>query len=147
MIKYYSNLVYWSVVTGCLIVGFSIGTNFGCELQQLERMDRIVSDANDLVAAGGAMLGSPAGALIPPDIRLYGAAGLAIASVVLNSWQKIRGNLMKKTTKAIVRGIEIADKPRSNPMSAVKSSIKTEMELAGVYDRGNRLIDRIKVLG
>jgi len=30
-------------------------------------------------------------------------------------------------------------------MSAVKDYIKTEMQLAGIYDRGNTLVDQLKI--
>ena len=117
----------------------------GCDESQLERMDRIVADANNITATGGLLLESPAGAMLPPDLRLYAAAGVALASIAVNSWQKVRSVLMTKTTKAIVHGIELADKPKTNPMSQVKRSIETEMKLAGVLDRGNKLVDRLKL--
>ncbi|MBA7518568.1 hypothetical protein ES705_10639 [subsurface metagenome] len=117
----------------------------GCEEKQLERTDVIVGDVNDIVAGVGALMESPAGAMLPPDLKLYGAVGLALASIGVNSWQKVRSVLMTKTTKAIVKGIELADKPKTNPMSKVKESIETEMKLAGVLDRGNKLVDRFKL--
>jgi hypothetical protein len=117
----------------------------GCEEQQIEDIDRFVKDANEVVSGVGAVLESPAGALLPPNLQLYGAIAVAIASVGVNTWQKIKGNLMKKTTKAIVKGIELADKPKTNPMSTVKKTIKAEMELAGILDKGNQLVDQLKV--
>ena len=117
----------------------------GCEERQLERADVIVGDVNDIVAGVGALLESPAGAMLPPDIKLYAAAAVALASIAVNSWQGIKGNLMKKTTKAIVKGIELADKQKANPMSKVKKSIQDEMILAGVFDRGNQIVDKLKL--
>jgi len=118
----------------------------GCTEEQIKQVDRTVADANDIVAGVAALLETPpARAFIPPDIQLYGAAAIAMTSIVFNGWQKIKGNLMKKTTKAIVRGIEVADKPKSNPMSAVKKSIETQMKLSGVLDKGNKLVDQLKV--
>ena len=118
----------------------------GCEEQQLERADQIVTDANSIVAAGGAILQSPAGALLPPGFQLYGAAGIAIASVLLNAWQKVRANLMVKTTKAIVKGIESVEREtKSNPTNPIKVAIRQEMITAGVYDKGNQLVDQLKV--
>ena len=146
MIKYYPNLIYWLVVTVCLIVGFSMGTNFGCEEMQLERMDRIVADANSITATGGLLLESPAGDMLPPVIKLYGAVGLALASIAVNSWQKVRSVLMTKTTKAIVKGIDAVEKQaKTNPTNPVKESIRTEMIKAGVYDRGNQIVDKLKL--
>jgi len=146
MIKYYPNLVYWLVVTGCLIVGFSVGTNFGCNEEQLKEIDQTVADANSIADAVSAALQSPAGALLPPGFQLYGAAGIALVSIALNSWQKVRSILMTKTTKAIVKGIEAAEKGnKPNPTNHIKDAIRTEMILAGVYDSGNQLVDRLKI--
>jgi hypothetical protein len=118
----------------------------GCEEKQLERIDRIITDANDVVSGVGAVLQSPAGALLPPDLRLYGTIGVAIASVGVNAWQKVKGNLMKKTTKAIVKGIEKGQgDPKTNPVSKIKAAIGQEMRTAGIYDKGNQLVDQLKV--
>jgi len=117
----------------------------GCTEEQIAQTDLIVSDANDIVAGVAALLESPAGATLPPGIQLYGAAGIAIASIALNSWQKIKGNLMLKTTKAIVRGIESAEvEQKPNPTNPVKVAIKTQLQAAGIYDQADVLIRRLK---
>jgi len=133
------------IVTMFAISGpFFVG---GCTEEQIEQVDRVVTDANDIVAGVKALLESPpARAFLPPDIQLYGAVGIAVASMVVNGWQQVKGSLMKKTTKAIVRGIEVAEKvEKPNPTNKIKESIKTEMELAGIFDRGNTLVDQLKV--
>ena len=118
----------------------------GCEEQQLERVDKVVTDANSVVTAGEAMLQSPAGALLPPDLRLYGTVALALASIAVNSWQKVRMTLMKKTTKAIVKGIEAAEQvEKPNPTNPVKAAIGDQMRAAGIYDKGNEIVDLLKV--
>jgi hypothetical protein len=81
----------------------------------------------------------------PGTAETYGAIAAIIASLGYNIFQMHKGGIMKKTTKAIVKGIELADKPKTNPMSTVKKSIKAEMELAGIYDKGNQLVDQLKV--
>ena len=118
----------------------------GCDETQLRQADRIVTDANSVVTAVGGVMQSPAGALLPPGLQLYGAAGIAIASIALNSWQKVRANLMTKTTKAIVNGIESAGKEtKPNQTNPVKVAIRAEMITAGIYDKGNQLVDQLKV--
>jgi len=117
----------------------------GCEEQQLQRVDRIVTDANEVVAAGGAVLQSPAGAMLPPGFQLYGAAGLAIASVLLNAWQKVRSNLLTKTTKAIVKGIEASEKEiTANPTNPVKAAIAEQLKSLGIYSQADDLINQLK---
>ena len=125
-------------------VTFAVG---GCDERQLEQIDPIVRDANDIVTAIGELLESPpARAFLPPDMQVYGAVAIALASIAVNGWQQIRGNLMKKTTKAIVKGIESAGKvTKTNPTNPIKESIRTEMILAGIYDKGNQLVDQLKV--
>ena len=128
------------------IIFMVISFSTGCDETQIRRADRIVDDVNDIATTGRIVLQSPAGALLPPDLKLYGAAAIAIASIVVNSWQKVRANLMKKTTKAIVRGIESAEQDQKpNPTNKVKEAIGTEMKLAGIYDQGNQLVDQLKV--
>lgn len=118
----------------------------GCNETQLRQADRIVTDANSVVTAVGGVMQSPAGALLPPGFQLYGTAAIAIASIIVNAWQQVRGNLMKKTTKAIVKGIEFGEKEtKPNPTSPIKVAIRQEMIMAGIYDRGNQLVDQLKV--
>ena len=119
----------------------------GCNKKQLDRTDRTIADANDVVSGIGALLESPAGGLLPPDLRIYGAAGIAIASIALNSWQKVRSNLMTKTTKAIVKGIEREEKAcgKPNPVNPIKESIGQEMIAAGIFDKGNQIVDQLKI--
>lgn len=123
----------------------SITMFIGCEEQQLQRADQIVTDVNSVVAAGGAVLQSPAGALLPPGFQLYGAAGLAIVSVLLNAWQKVRSNLLTKTTKAIVKGIEASEKLiATNPSNPVKAAIAEQLKQLGIYSQADDLINQLK---
>ena len=118
----------------------------GCDETQLRQADRIVTDANSVVEAVGGMMQSPAGALLPPGFQLYGAAGIAIASIALNGWQQIRGNLMKKTTKAIVKGIEAAEKEtKPNPTNPIKTAIAAQMIKAGIYSQADDLVNQLKI--
>lgn len=128
-----------------LFIGLVTLFAIGCEEQQLERADQIVTDANSVVATGGAILQSPAGALLPPGFQLYGAVGLAIASVLLNAWQKVRSNLLTKTTKAIVKGIEASEKEtKPNPANPIKAAIAKQMIQAGIYSQADDLINQLK---
>jgi len=118
----------------------------GCTEEQIRQVDQTVADANNLVSGGAALLQSPAGAMLPPDLRLYGTVGIAIASIVFNSWQKVRSNLMAKTTKAIIKGVDAAEKvTKTNPTNPIKVAIRQEMIAAGIYDKGNKLVDQLKV--
>lgn len=133
-------------VTFLAIITVLMFAAIGCDETQLRQADQFVTDANNIVTAAGGVIQSPAGALLPPVFQLYGASAIALASIALNSWQKVRANLMTKTTKAIVKGIESAGNvTKTNPTNPIKESIRTEMILAGIYDKGNQLVDQLKV--
>ena len=76
----------------------------------------------------------------------YGAIAAIIASIGLNLFQKRKGDVMKKTTRAIVKGIEAAEtETKPNPTNPVKVAIKSQLEAVGVYNQGDDLIRRLKV--
>jgi len=126
-------------------VMFAVG---GCDEEQLGQADKIVTDANDIAAGVQVFLSSPAGAAVPPDWRLYGALGAGVVSIIANGWQQFRNGTMKKTTKAIVKGIEKVERqgnPKPAETAAVKEAIAKEMITAGIFDRGNTLVDQLKI--
>jgi len=76
----------------------------------------------------------------------YGPLAALIASLAVNIFQKRKGDIMKKTTKAIVKGIEASESEiKSNPKNPVKVAIKTRLEAAGVYYQGDDLIRKLKI--
>jgi len=83
-----------------------------------------------------------------PGAEQYGAIAAIIASLGFNVYQKYKGGVMKKTMKAIVKGIDNVDR-RENPKpeitAAIKKSIGSEMRIAGIFDRGNVIVDQLKV--
>lgn len=118
----------------------------GCSAEQIGSIDRAVEDVNTIIAGGRAVLDSPAGGLLPPDWRLYAGVALVVVSGAVNIWQKIKGNLMKKTLTTIVKGIEVVEATvKTNPENPVKAAIKVEMESARILDAANKLVDQIKL--
>lgn len=118
----------------------------GCDEEQLERADRIVSDMNNVVAGGRAAVGSPAGQLVPKEARLLIELALGLASAGVIAYQKWRGLTVKKTLTAVVSGIEQAEeKAQINPTNPVKTSIEMAMKNAKVYDQANKIVDKIKI--
>lgn len=118
----------------------------GCD-EFWQRGDEIVQDVNDLAGGAQALLDSPAGQLIPPDLKLYGALGIALANGLIIGWQEVRNRTMKKTTKAIVKGIENTDSP-DKATSEVKSNIAEEMRRQGgdkFYAKANKIVDQLKI--
>lgn len=76
----------------------------------------------------------------------YGPLAALIASLAVNLFQKIKGDIMKKTTKAIVKGIEAAEKQTiSNPSNPVKEAIAEQMIKAGIYSQADDLVNQLKV--
>lgn len=126
-------------------------TLFLCSCSELDllRIDEGVQDVNTIAQGTQAVLESPAGLLIPPQLKLYGALGVIILSGLANSWQEWRNRTMKKTTKAIVKGIEAMENHNKNAAtSVVKANIgKTMLEQGGdkFYARANKIVDRLKI--
>lgn len=136
---------YWSAVIACLIVGLSIGTNFGCE-EFLTQADKVVQDVNNIATGTNTVLESPVGLMIPPEWKLYGALGVALANGLVITWQEWRNRTMKKTTRAIVQGIEKADNPQK--ANEVKANIALEMRRQGgdrFYAKANKIVDKLKI--
>ena len=82
----------------------------------------------------------------PGTAETYGAIAAIIASLGFNIFQKRKGDVMKKTTRAIVKGIESAEsETKPNPTNPVKVAIKTQLEAVGIYKQGDDLIRQLKV--
>ena len=111
--------------------------------------DEAVKGVDVVTTTAKTILDSPAGQFVPPDIRLYGSlaiSALMAGTAVYKNWRLAQ---MSKTTKAIVRGIEAAEfavgaGDVDNPKNPVKTAIAAEMRKLGVYDAGNKLVDRFK---
>lgn len=119
----------------------------GCDEQALQRVDAIVQDANTLAVAAEAVLKSPAAQKMPPDWRLYGALGVAVINGLGLTWVQWRKEQMKKTTKAIVKGIEDSTNP-DKATAEIKANIRQKMIATGgekFYARANKIVDQLKI--
>jgi len=120
----------------------------GCE-KFWQKGDEIIQDANTIAGGAQVILDSPAGQLIPPDLKLYGLLVIALINAGVIGWQEFRNSTMKKTTKSIVKGIERTGNPDlalSN--TEVKNNIADEMKKQGgdkFYARANKIVDRLKI--
>jgi hypothetical protein len=75
----------------------------------------------------------------------YGPLAALIASLAVNFFQKRKGDLMKKTTKAIVKGIEASEKEiTTNPTNPVKMAIAGQLKQLGIYSQADDLINQLK---
>jgi hypothetical protein len=75
----------------------------------------------------------------------YGPLAALIASLIYNIIQKRKGDLMKKTTKAIVKGIEVSEKEiTTNPTNPVKMAIAGQLKQLGIYSQADDLINQLK---
>ena len=137
-------LLYFAAIL--ILVGGLVSTIAGCNEDQLVMADRIVTDANAWADQGRLVLHSPAGQTLPPDVRLYGTLATALVMGGAAAYEKWRLSQMSRTTKAIVKGIESAEKEITvNPTNPVKAAIALEMRKAGVFDVGNKIVDRLKI--
>jgi len=118
----------------------------GCD-EFWQKGDEIIQDANDAAAGARGLLESPAGRLIPPDLKVYGLIGIGLINAAVIGWEEMRARQMKKTTRAIVKGIENTDNP-DKAMSEVKANIAEEMRRQGgdkFYAKANKIVDRLKI--
>lgn len=121
----------------------------GCEPEHWQQADRIVHDVNAWAETGQGIIESPAGQTLPPDWRLIGGLATSLVLGGAAAYNKWRLNSMTKTTKAIVKGIERAEMAgegvaERNSTSPLKAAIADEMRRKGVFDAGNRIVDRLK---
>ena len=125
-----------------ILVVFSVS----CTEEQRQDIDKAAVKAQQIVEAGKAVLDTPAGQAIPGEIRsgLVLVGGLAAAAA--GAWQTWRKQQVSKTTKAIVKAIEKTEKAQ-NPtgQSPLKAAIAQEMRSAGISDRGDRIVNKLKV--
>ncbi len=108
-----------------------------------------VQDVNTVATTAKTVLDSPAGKMIPPDLRFYGSLVVSAVMAGAAGYKQWRLAQMSKTTKAIVRGVEASeDQPgamKGNPTSPTKTAIAAEMRKLGIYDAGNKIVERLKI--
>ena len=130
-----------------LFVILSAAVLVGCNEEQLMQGDKVVQDVNDIASGTRATLESPVGLMIPPEWKLYGVLGVMLANGIVITWEEWRNRQMKKTTRAIVQGIENTGNPDKST-SEVKANIAAEMMKEGgdkFYARANKIVDRLKI--
>jgi hypothetical protein len=102
------------------------------DIRQTVRLQQGVQAAKDVVGIVAETSGGTGS-----QAEKYGAIAAVILSLGLNIFQKRKGDIMKKTTRAIVKGIESAEaETKPNPTNPVKAAIKTQMQAAGIYNPG-----------
>ena len=130
-----------SIVFALLVVG--------CTESQRQRGDRMVEDVNNVTAGAQAVLQSPVGQMIPSPGREIAALAVALATSGVAAWQTWRKSQMAKTTKAIIKGVEQVERrnrvQNPNPATEIKQAIGVQMRAQGIYDAGNKIVDRLKI--
>lgn len=120
----------------------------GCTEQQRQQIDRAAVGTQQLVTDVNTLMQTPTGQMLPADIKLYAGLAALLASVGANAWQEWRNKQMTKTTKAIVKGIDQAERKTKNsntPVAEVKAAIKEAMVATGCYERCNKIVDVLKI--
>lgn len=142
----FKKILYGLCLSAILLV--CLGSD-GCE-KEFERIDKTAQATKEITVEGEKFIESPAGEYIPPEIKqAIGVVG-ALALILANGWQAWRNQTMKKTTKAIVKGIEDAENlsnmsGNSKSPNSVKDCIEAEMKAAKIFDRGNKIVDKLKI--
>ena len=121
----------------------------GCNERQWRQADKAVADVNNVAVGARAVLESPAGAAIPTPVKEI--AGVVVTTLLggAAAYQTWRKNQMTKTTRAIVRGVEMIDREHRvenpNPARNVKDAIGLCMEAANIKTTGNKIVERLKI--
>jgi len=132
----------WTVALLCSLL------TAGCTEEELAGIDRAVADVNAVAETVAALPESPAGPLIPPNVRvILELIGVGGAAAVV-SWQKIRAGLLRTqnqtlqlTGKAIVAGV---DRAPPSAATAVKAAISAEMDRLQIRDTGRATVEELK---
>lgn len=127
----------------CLLSGLP-----GCTEQQVEKVDKVLDDANAVTTGVVELVRGPAGAVFPPIVRTIAELLGVTLAVALGLWQKIKHMLTKESLAAIVKGVEAMD-------DKTKESVKTEIAKAMdkqasasktvTYAKLNAEVDKAKV--
>lgn len=131
-------------LTAILFVTLLLLTLFflGCTPEQRETIDQLAITAEQVTAGGEAVIDSPAGEVIPPDIKFYLSLAGAVIMTAVSAWQKYRKDQLTAATKAIVRGVE--QHPDKTVKAEIKEEIKETMTNAGIYLAGNQIVEKLK---
>jgi len=133
--------IFAFTVAGC--IGLA-----GCDALELQRMDEIMADVNAVGQTIGQIPDSPAGALIPVEVRtIMEVLGLG-AAAAYGFWMKLRrdgvladNQKLRLTGKAIVAGIERLD---GGAQAAAKEAVGAEMAARHIRDTGRAMVEELK---
>lgn len=116
-----------------------------CSPDQLQRADRIIADVNTAGRGVAAIPDGPAGALIPPEVRLIMELLGVGAAVAFGLWQRVRASGLLETKqgldvtlRAIVDAIDQAEPTAADP---VKTQILANMLQRRIHGTADRLVD------
>ncbi len=119
----------------------------GCTDQQLASIDHAVTDANTAAHGISAVAQGPAGAILPPQVRIIMELLGIGATAALGIWKWLQASgLLKKnqdlvmTLKAVCDGVSASGK-KADP---VKAQIKQIMLDREVYSTANPIVDSVK---
>jgi hypothetical protein len=117
----------------------------GCNIEQLEKVDRIVADANTIGGGIAAIPDGPAGALIPREVVIIMELLGIGAAAAYGIWQRIRASgILERnadlsvTLKAVVDAI---DKTGGQEAENVKANVLALATRRRVYDVADAIID------
>jgi hypothetical protein len=138
--------LYGGVVSAVVLLGVA-----GCTQEQLAKIDKGVTDANEIAAGIGGLGTGPTGALMPGWVQSTLAAIGIVGGLALVTWQQLRNSgLLEKlatltsTSKAIVRGVDEAAKANPDAVAKVKAEILTEMQRKGIELEARQTVRDLK---
>jgi hypothetical protein len=94
----------------------------GCNEQQKQQIDKAADVVENVTQGGQAILDSPAGGLVPSEIRLMLEAGGALAMGLVIAWREWRKKQLQTALDQVVTGNEIAKDKSEDVNTAIKEA-------------------------
>lgn len=117
----------------------SMFTFAGCNEEQRAQVDKVAADVNSIADQGEAILNSPIGKFVPPDIKFIAAGVLNVAQLLAGAWLIRDRKTTNTIATAIIKGVEASpDKGKS-----VKPAIAAKMVSLGVEDAGRAYVEKV----
>ena len=139
--------LFWAVVSASVLCA-------GCTQEQLARIDRGVSDANQVAQGISELAQGPAGLIMPAWVRgLLEALGL-VGGLAVVTWQQLRNSgIFEKLQTVTAAGktiVQAVEELPADQAKAVKDAVGEKMQATAAkvpgltYDALNAVVDSLK---
>jgi hypothetical protein len=111
------NLLFMIFLTLTLLLAI-----VGCSEEQRQRVDKLTSAVESVTQSGQAFMESPAGQIVPIEIRSIVEICGAVAMGLVVAWRDYRRKQAQTALEEIVTGVEIAKQKSDDVSDAIKDA-------------------------